>query len=90
MMEFLPPVIWTEKPNRMENTIRGSIARRDSRPTKSLEVKKFTISSVMEACSPISSAARLAQGSSTGGKTFISTNMMTAAMAPVTTKVPTV
>ena len=32
----------------------------------------------------------LAQGVSTGGNSFISTNMSTAAMAPVMTKVPTV
>ena len=86
-MESLPPVICTEKPNRMENTIRGSMARRLSRPTKSEEVKKLTIISVMVACSPISSAAISAQGVSTGGNSFISTNMMTAAIAPVMTKV---
>ena len=90
MLESLPPVIWTEKPNRIENTMRGSMARRLSRPTKSEEVKKLTIISVKEACSPISSAARSAHGTSTGGNSFISTNMITAAIAPVTTKVPMV
>ena len=42
------------------------------------------------AYSPISSAARFVQAAGTGGKMTISTYMMTAAMAPVTTKVPTV
>ena len=86
-MESFPPVICTEKPKRMEKTIRGSMARRLSRPTKSSAVKKLTIISVMVACSPTSSAARSAQGDSTGGEIFINTNMMTAAMAPVITKV---
>ena len=66
------------------------MARRLSRPTKSEEVKKLTIISVKEACSPISSATISAQGVSTGGNSFISTNISTAAMAPVMTKVPTV
>ena len=44
----------------------------------------------MEAYSPISSAARLVQVLGTGGNTTISAYMITAAMAPVTTKVPTV
>ncbi len=52
------------------------MARRLSRPTKSSAVKKLTIISVMVACSPTSSAARSAQGDSTGGKIFIKTNMM--------------
>ena len=42
------------------------------------------------AYSPISSDSMFSQGVSTGGKIFISTNMITAAMAPVTTKVATV
>ena len=70
--------------------MRGSMARRLRRPTKSSAVKKFTIISVRVAYSPISSLARSLQGTSTGGKSFIRTNIMTAAMAPVMTKVATV
>ena len=66
------------------------MARRVKRPLKSLAVKKFTIMSARVAYSPISSAARFVQAAGTGGKTIISTYIMTAAMAPVTTKVPTV
>ena len=66
------------------------MALRVSRPTKSLAVKKLTIMSEMEAYSPISSEGMSFQGTSTGGKIFISVNMMTAAMAPVMTKVATV
>ena len=66
------------------------MARRVSRPTKSLAVKKLTIISDRVAYSPISSEGSSAQGVRTGGNTFTSRNMITAAMAPVTTKVPTV
>ena len=86
----MPPFRFTAKPKSRENTIRGSMARRVSRPLKSLAVKKFTIMSGSVAYSPISWEARLVQAAGTGGKTTISTYMMTAAMAPVTTKVPTV
>ena len=85
-----PPAMLVAKPNSTENTIRGSMALRVSRPTKSLAVKKLTIMSEMEAYSPISSEGMSFQGTSTGGKIFISANMMTAAMAPVMTKVATV
>ena len=78
------------KPNRMEKTISGSMALRLSRPTKSSVVKKFTIMSAREACSPMASVAMSVQGSSTGGTSFMTMNMMTAATAPVTTKVSTV
>ncbi len=44
----------------------------------------------MVACSPISSAGMSVQGVRTGGKRRIKQYMITAAMAPVTTKVPTV
>ena len=90
MMWSGPPTRLVAKPKKMENTIRGSMALRLSRPTKSSVVKKLTIISDREACSPMASVAMSVQGVSTGGKTFISTNMMTAAMAPVTTKVATV
>jgi len=66
------------------------MARRVSRPTKSEAVKKFTIMSLIVAYSPISSAGISLQGVRTGGNTFINTNMITAAMAPVITKVATV
>ena len=66
------------------------MARRLSRPTKSLAVKKLTIRSDREAYSPSSPAGSSVQAVSTGGKTIIRTYMITAAMAPVTTKVPTV
>ena len=78
------------KPNRMENTIRGSIALRLNKPTKSLAVKKFTSMSDMEAYSPISSDGSSVHASNTGGNTFRTTNMITAAIAPVTTKIATV
>ena len=89
-MVSLPPFRFTAKPNSREKTIRGSMARRVSRPTKSLAVKKLTIISDMEAYSPISSEGSSVQAERTGGKIFTSTNMITAAIAPVTTKVPTV
>ena len=82
--------MFVAKPNRMENTIRGSMALRLSRPTKSEAVKKFTSMSEIEAYSPICSEVMFCQGSRTGGNIFISTNMMTAAIAPVTIKVATV
>ena len=63
------------------------MALRLSRPEKSLTVKKFTIRSGMEMGLSTSPAARSLQGSRTGGISFISTIMMTAAMAPVMTKV---
>ena len=66
------------------------MALRRSRPTKSSVVKKFTIMSAREACSPMASVAMSVQGSSTGGTSFMTMNMMTAATAPVTTKVSTV
>ena len=44
----------------------------------------------MEACAPISPAGISCQGVSTGGTSFISTNISTAAMAPVTTNTATV
>ena len=78
------------KPNSRENTISGSIALLESSPTKSFAVKKFTIMSLVLAYSPISSASMFSQGVSTGGNIFMSTNMITAAIAPVTTKVTTV
>ena len=90
MMLSGPPARLVAKPNSTENTIRGSMARRLSRPTKSLAVKKLTIMSEMEAYSPSSSVGSSVQGVSTGGKIFIRANMMTAAMAPVITKVSTV
>ena len=68
----------------------GSIALRLRSPTKSLAVKKFTIISERDAYSPISSDGRSVHGSNTGGKIFRITNIITAATAPVTTKVPTV
>lgn len=85
-----PPTRLVAKPNRMEKTISGSMALRLSRPTKSSVVKKFTIMSAREACSPMASVAMSVQGSSTGGTSFMTMNMMTAATAPVTTKVSTV
>ena len=47
-------------------------------------MKKLTIIWLMEAYSPISSAGISAQGSRTGGKIFMRTNMMTAAMVAMT------
>jgi len=44
-----PPVRFTAKPKSKENTINGSMACRDSSPTKSSAVKKLTISSDKEA-----------------------------------------
>ena len=88
--DSLPPVICTAKPKSTEKMMRGSMARRVRRPTKSSAVKKLTIISVSVAYSPISSLARSLQGTSTGGKIFMRTNMITAAMAPVMTKVATV
>ena len=46
--------------------------------------------SEMEAYSPSSSVGSSVQGASTGGKIFIRANIITAAMAPVMTKVATV
>ena len=89
-MVSLPPFRFTAKPNSTENTIRGSMARRVSRPTKSLAVKKLTIISVRVAYSPISSEGNSLQAVRTGGNSFTRKNMMTAAMAPVITKVPMV
>ena len=66
------------------------MARRLRRLTKSSAVKKFTTIWAMVACSPISSVGISVQGISTGGNRRISRYMMTAAMAPVTTKVATV
>ena len=85
-----PPDACTAKPSSTENTISGSMALRLRSPTKSLAVKKLTIMSDMDAYSPISSQGMAVQGTSTGGKSFISTNMITAAMAPVTTNTATV
>ena len=82
-----PPARFVAKPNSREKTIRGSMALRLSRPEKSETVKKLTIMSEMEAYSPISSEGISLQGVNTGGKIFISMNMITAAMAPVMTKV---
>ena len=65
--ESFPPLRFTEKPKRRENTIKGSMARRLSRPTKSLAVKKLTIMSARVAYSPSSSAGRSVQAVSTGG-----------------------
>ena len=78
---------FTPKPNRMEKTIRGSMALRLSRAEKSPTVKKFTIRSGMEMGSSTTPSARSLQGTRTGGMIFISTIMMAAAMAPVTMKV---
>ena len=83
-----PPARLVAKPNRIENTIRGSMALRLSRPTKSSVVKKLTIISEMVAYSPISSVAMFCQGSKTGGKSLTAANMMIAAIMPVTTKMP--
>ncbi len=66
------------------------MARRLRRLTKSSAVKKLTIIWAMVACSPISSAGISVQGTSTGGNRRISTYIMTAAIAPVTTNVATV
>ncbi|MPM85021.1 hypothetical protein SDC9_132098 [bioreactor metagenome] len=81
-----PPFIFTPKPKMIENTINGSMARRLNRPTKSSAVRKLTISSATLFCSSTVPAAISCQGTSTGGISFISTIMMTAAMAPVITK----
>ena len=40
---LLPPLRFTPKPNNREKTISGSMARRESRLTKSSAVKKLTI-----------------------------------------------
>ena len=64
---FRPPLRFTPKPKSRENTIRGSMARRLSRPTKSSAVKKLTIICAMVAWSPISSAGMSVQGMRTGG-----------------------
>ena len=66
------------------------MARRLRSPTKSSAVKKFTSSWDNDAYSPISPAGMSVQGARTGGKRRMSRYMIAAAMAPVTTKVPTV
>ena len=66
------------------------MALRLSRAEKSPTVKKFTIRSGMEMGSSTTPSVRVLQGSSTGGKIFMMTIMMTAAMAPVMMKVSTV
>ena len=82
-----PPAAFVANPKRIENTISGSIALRESSPTKSSAVKKFTISSLSDAYSPISSFGNVVHASRTGGNIFISTNIITAAIAPVIIKV---
>ena len=78
------------KPNSTENTISGSMALRLKSPAKSPTVKKFTSRSGSEAYSPISPAGISCHGASTGGTTFISANIIIAAMVPVATNTVTV
>ena len=78
------------KPNSIENTINGSIAFLLKSPTKSSAVKKFTTISAIVACSPTASASISVHALKTGGYSFINTNIINAAMAPVITKVRTV
>ena len=68
---FRPPFRFTPKPKSRENTIRGSMARRLRRLTKSSAVKKLTIIWAMVACSPISSAGISVQGTRTGGEPMV-------------------
>ena len=63
------------------------MALRLKREAKSPTVKKLTISSAIDACSPISAVSSPFHAVSTGGKSFIKTIMMTAANAAVTRKV---
>ena len=86
----LPPLRLTAKPKSREKTMRGSMALRLRRLTKSSAVKKLTIICERVAYSPSSSAGIFCQGTRTGGTRRMSTYMMAAAMAPVTTKVPKV
>ena len=62
-----PPLRLTPKPMRMEKTMSGSIARRDSSAAKSSTVKKLTSSCATLACSSTAPAAASAHGSRTGG-----------------------